>query len=45
MHGTDLNSVHKYIPKDVLPKEYGGTGETLQELTGKKLQCIHQNLT
>lgn len=23
-HGNDLSSLHRYIPKNILPKEYGG---------------------
>lgn len=25
LHGNDLNSLHKHIPQDILPAEYGGT--------------------
>lgn len=24
-HGNDLKSLHRHIPKDILPTEYGGT--------------------
>ena len=34
MHGSDLNSLHKSIPKSILPTEYGGTGGTLQNING-----------
>ena len=32
MHGSDLNSLQKVIPKSILPLEYGGTAGTLQEI-------------
>lgn len=38
----DPESIYKYIPKDVLPEEYGGEGEKLQELTG---MLFHDYLT
>lgn len=30
----DCESMFKYIPKSVLPKEYGGDGCSVEELTG-----------
>ena len=33
LHGEDMDSLHKEISKDILPKEYGGEGMTLEELT------------
>lgn len=29
-----MDAVHKYIPKDMLPKEYGGENGTIQDLIG-----------
>lgn len=31
----DLESLHKYVPIDVLPEEYGGTAGKLQQFHGK----------
>ncbi|KAI4466014.1 alpha-tocopherol transfer protein-related [Holotrichia oblita] len=33
----DPESIYKYIPKEVLPEEYGGKGDKIQELTGMLL--------
>ena len=27
-----MDAVHKYVPKDMLPKEYGGENGTIQDL-------------
>merc|ERR1711887_535786 len=32
IHGSDLESLHKEIPKDILPKEYGGTNGTVDDI-------------
>lgn len=29
LHGSDLNSLHTNLPKNILPKEYGGTAGEL----------------
>lgn len=29
----DMESIYQYVPREILPKEYGGTDGTLQELT------------
>lgn len=34
VHGDDLESLYKQVPKEILPKEYGGDGMALDELTG-----------
>ena len=34
VHGNDFESLHKEVSKDILPKEYGGEGMSLDELTG-----------
>lgn len=31
LHGSDLNSLHKNIPKSILPEEYGGTAGKLDQ--------------
>ncbi len=33
VHGDDMESLYKEISKDVLPKDYGGDGMSLDELT------------
>ena len=37
VHGNDFESLYKEISKDVLPKEYGGAGPTLDELTSNSI--------
>lgn len=32
---SDMESLHKFIPKDVLPEEYGGTAGKLQVFHGE----------
>lgn len=32
VHGSDLNVIHKFIPKNLLPVEYGGDDGTVQDL-------------
>jgi len=32
-HGSDLSSLHKHVPPSMLPKEYGGTNGTVEEIT------------
>ena len=34
VHGNDFGSLHKSVDKDILPKDYGGEGMSLDELTG-----------
>lgn len=34
-HGSDISSLHQYIPIEDLPAEYGGTNGTLKELIDK----------
>ena len=34
VHGDDYESLYKEISKNVLPKDYGGDGMSLVELTG-----------
>ncbi|CAL4095895.1 unnamed protein product [Meganyctiphanes norvegica] len=40
IHGSDLESLHKQIPKDILPKEYGGTNGTVEEITKYWLEKV-----
>jgi len=40
VHGSDLESLHKQIPKDILPKEYGGTNGTVEEITKYWLEKV-----
>ena len=39
VHGDDMEALYKQVPKEILPKEYGGDGMTLDELTGKWNDC------
>ncbi|XP_068229029.1 retinol-binding protein pinta-like isoform X1 [Palaemon carinicauda] len=32
LHGSNIESMHKYVPKSMLPSEYGGTAGTIQEI-------------
>ncbi|XP_070491079.1 uncharacterized protein [Chironomus tepperi] len=32
IHGSDLESLYKFIPKHILPKEYGGDGDTVDNI-------------
>lgn len=34
IHGDSYDSLHKEITKNILPKDYGGDGQSLAELTG-----------
>jgi len=34
VHGDDYESLYKEISKDILPKDFGGDGMSLDELTG-----------
>lgn len=36
IHGHDMQSLHKEIPKNILPVEYGGDGLSISELTSMK---------
>ncbi|EFX66463.1 hypothetical protein DAPPUDRAFT_64631, partial [Daphnia pulex] len=33
MHGDDMESLYKEIPKEILPKDYGGDNMSIAELT------------
>ncbi|KAG5672154.1 hypothetical protein PVAND_002307 [Polypedilum vanderplanki] len=43
IHGSDLESLYKVIPKKVLPAEYGGEAGTLDEITAKWEKKIFAN--
>jgi hypothetical protein len=46
MHGDDLESLYKEIPKEILPKDYGGENSSIAELTGELLtNKIHSDQT
>lgn len=32
VHGTNLEKLYKFIPRSILPKEYGGNGASIDEL-------------
>ncbi len=34
VHGDDYESLHKEVPREILPKEYGGENMPIAELTG-----------
>ncbi|KAK8726798.1 hypothetical protein OTU49_010060 [Cherax quadricarinatus] len=38
VHGNKLSGMHKFVPKSMLPNEYGGTGGTIQEISEYWLQ-------
>lgn len=35
MHADNYESLYKEIPKEILPKDYGGENMSIAELTGK----------
>jgi hypothetical protein len=35
VHGPDMQSLYQEIDRKILPKDYGGDGMSLAELTGK----------
>ena len=35
IHGSNLESLHEHIPKEVLPIEYGGTNGTVEDIKSK----------
>ncbi|XP_018027682.1 alpha-tocopherol transfer protein-like isoform X4 [Hyalella azteca] len=40
IHGSDLSSLHKHIPPSLLPKEYGGTNGTVEDITRHWLKRV-----
>lgn len=40
IHGSDLSSLHKHIPPSMLPKEYGGTNGTIDDITRHWLKKV-----
>lgn len=43
VHGTDLKSLYKEIPRNILPKDYGGDGPSLSELSGYWKERVEEN--
>jgi len=43
IHGSDLKSLHKHIPKNILPKEYGGELESLTTINEKWVEHLVAN--
>lgn len=37
MHNEDMEALYKFVPKEILPTEYGGGGGSVQEMIGKIL--------
>lgn len=37
VHNEDMEALYKFVPKDILPTEYGGNGGSIPELIGKLL--------
>lgn len=35
IHGDDMESLYKEVPKNILPKDYGGDNMSVAEFTGK----------
>lgn len=42
-HGNDLESLHKFIPKSILPKEYGGEAGTIDDLIADWVNILTEN--
>lgn len=40
VHNQDMEALYKYVPKNIMPAEYGGNGGTLSEITGKTAYYI-----
>ncbi|XP_063607482.1 alpha-tocopherol transfer protein-like isoform X2 [Penaeus indicus] len=40
IHGSDLESLHKEVPKEILPAEYGGTNGTVEDIKNYWLQRV-----
>lgn len=34
VHNKNIESLHEHVPKEILPEEYGGSGDSIQENIG-----------
>lgn len=42
-HGSDLESLYNVIPKHILPKEYGGDGDSVEDIKKYWEEKIYAN--
>ena len=41
IHGSDMESLYKQVPREMLPVEYGGTNGTVEEIKSTRPALIH----